>query len=183
MLKNAVVSFYKHNSRPLNPDTAKNINEEVPPPKEKKPSLLELIELSNQTNTDRDDALLSFDMSTSTRVGSIPQLIWKDLKSTKLGLEQLAKENKINWSTDKINEISVKVPFYIEIESKRLKGKGLRKYKNLKQVTFVNYFAWGKMEKYKIEAKRKGYELTENSPIFVKYRTSEGDVKGVEPFK
>ena len=101
------------------------------------------------------------------------KLFWNDLKSTKQGLEQLVKDKKIDWSTEKISEISSKVPYYLEIEAERLKGKGKRKYKNLKQVTFVNYFAWEKLEKYKAEAKRKGYELNENSPIFIKYRYQE----------
>ena len=71
MLKNAVFSFYKHNGRPLNPDTAKNVNDDVPPPEEKKPTLAELVELSNETTTARDDAVIWFDTSTSCRVGTV----------------------------------------------------------------------------------------------------------------
>jgi hypothetical protein len=39
-----------------------------------------------------------------------------------------------------------------EIESKRLKGAGIGKYKGLKQITFLHKFAFEKLEAYRKEA-------------------------------
>ena len=47
----------------------------------------------------------------------------------------------------------------MEIESKRLKGSGVGKYKGLKQITFVHKLAYDKLLAYKQEAQKKGYLL------------------------
>lgn len=57
----------------------------------------------------------------------------------------------------------------MEIESKRLKGSGVGKYKGLKQITFVHKLAYDKLLAYKQEAQKKGYLLNDDSPIFIAY--------------
>ena len=112
MLKNAVFSFYKHNRRGLESQTASNIKNEPPESKMRKATLDDLVALESVTHSARDKALLWFFASTSVRVGTLVLLKWEDLKPT---------ENP-------------KVPFMLEIESKRLKGAGIGKYKGLKCV-------------------------------------------------
>ena len=57
----------------------------------------------------------------------------------------------------------------MEIESARLKGCGKGRYKGIKQITFVHRFASEKLEQYRAEAKQKGYELKDDSPLFIAY--------------
>lgn len=145
MLKNAVISFYKHNWRNLNPNVASNV-EKVEPNK-RCPKMKDIEELDNVMPSQRDKALLWFFESTSIRIGTIPKLYWKDLVPT--------------------NDSDI--PYQIEIEAARLKGAGKGKYKGAKQITFLHSLAVEKLKNYKSEAKRKGYILTEDSPIFIAY--------------
>ena len=131
--KNAIISFYKHNWRNLNPECAKDV--EPQEAKKRTPKLEDIQLLESNCTTARDRALTWFFPSTSFRVGTLTKLLRSDLKPT----------------NDK------EVPYYFEIEAKRLKGAGIGKYKGLKQITFVNSFVWAKMQDYFAEAERKGY--------------------------
>ena len=51
-----------------------------------------------------------------------------------------------------------------------MKGAGIGKFKGLKQITFVHQLAAQRFEEFKLEAERKGYVLTENSPLFIGYK-------------
>ncbi len=53
-----------------------------------------------------------------------------------------------------------------------MKGHGVGKYKGLKQITFIHKLAVDKLESYKAEAKRKGYVLKDDSPIFIGYHNN-----------
>jgi hypothetical protein len=152
MLKNAVISFYKHNWRNLNSNVASNI--EKPEPKQRCPKMQDIEDLDNSMTSQRDKALLWFFESTSIRVGSIPKLTRKDLKPTN----------------------DPEVPFYLLIEAERLKGAGHGKYKGLKQITFVHSLAFEKLLNCEVEAKRKGYVLNDDSPLFIAYN-QKGKVK------
>ena len=145
MLKNAVISFYKHNWRNLNPNVASNI--EKVEPSQRCPKMQDVEDLDNSMTSQCDKALLWFFESTSIRIGTIPKLKWSDLKPTN----------------------DQEIPFYLLIESERLKGSGKGKYKGLKQITFLHSLAVEKLENYKVEAKRKGYILNDDSPIFIAY--------------
>ena len=133
MMKNAVISFYKHNWRNLNSNVASNIQK--PEAKKRCPKMDDILELENAMTNQRDKAIIWFFASTSVKIGTLIKLRWNDLKPT----------------NDK------EVPFYIEIESLRLKGHGACKYEGLKQITFIHKLAVDKLENYKAEAKRKGY--------------------------
>ena len=156
MLKNAVFSFYKHNRRALEGQTASNIKNETPESKMRKPTLEDLEALESVTTSTRDKALIWFLASTSCRVGTLILLKWQDLKPTE----------------------NMNVPFMLEIESKRLKGSGIGKYKGLKQITFLHRFAYEKLDAYKQEAKAKGYDLKEDSPLFCAYY-NQGKIQGL----
>lgn len=156
MLKNTVFSFYKHNRRALEAQTASNVKNETPESKMRKPTLEDLTALESVAHSAKDKALLWFFASTSCRVGTLVLLKWQDLKPT---------ENK-------------NVPFMLEIESARLKGAGKGKFKGAKQITFLHKFASEKLEAYKQEAIKKGYELKEDSPLFIAYY-NEGVVRGL----
>jgi integrase len=154
MLKNAVFSFYKHNRRALEGQTASNIKNETPESKKRNPSLEDLVTLESVCRSARDKALIWFIASTSCRIGTVSLLKWSDLKPT---------END-------------NVPFMLEIESSRLKGAGIGKYKGLKQITFLHKFAHDKLEAYKQEAQKKGYDLKPDSPLFIAY-WSQGKIR------
>ena len=148
MRKNAVVSFYKHNWRNLNSNVASNIQK--PEAKKRCPKMDDILELENAMTNQRDKAIIWFFASTSVRIGTLIKLRWNDLKPTN----------------------DSEIPFSIEIESSRLKGHGVGKYKGLKQITFVHKLAVAKLESYKAEAKRKGYVLKDDSPIFIGYHNN-----------
>lgn len=145
MLKCSVISFYKHNWRNLNPNVASNIQRQEP--KKRCPSIQDVEDLEDAMTCQRDKSLLWFFESTAIRVGTVLKLKWHDLKETK----------------------DSEIPYQIEIESARLKGSGKGKYSGVRQVAFLHSLAAKKLEEYKIEAERKGYKLTDDSPIFVAY--------------
>jgi hypothetical protein len=62
------------------------------------------------------------------------------------------------------------IPYSMVIESVRLKGSGVGKYKGIRQVGFLHHFASKKLEAYKMELVRKGYRITQDDPIFIPYR-------------
>jgi integrase len=110
----------------------------------------DILDLDNAMTNQRDKAIIWFFASTSMRIGTLIKLKWSDLKSTN----------------------DSEVPYQIEIESARLKGHGVGKFKGLKQITFLHSLALEKLMSYKEEAKRKGYLLKDDSPIFVGYKNS-----------
>jgi hypothetical protein len=61
------------------------------------------------------------------------------------------------------------VPYQMVIESARLKGAGIGRYKGIKQIAFLHKFATQKLENYKKELLRKGYEIDDESPLFIAY--------------
>jgi hypothetical protein len=144
-LKIAVLSFYARNRRRLEKDTAQNVD--VPEPKKRRPKTSDLIELENGFTYLRDKSLSAFIASTSFRDGTIPLLIWGDLKATN----------------------DPEIPYYLIIDSSRLKGKGRGKYKGIIQVGFIHYLAAEKLEAYEKELEWKGYQLNETDPIFIAY--------------
>ncbi len=147
-LRNAVFSFFKHNRRALEAQTASNIKAESPESKKRRPDLEDLTALEAKAHLAKDKAFIWFIASTSCREGTISLLKWEDLKPT---------ENK-------------NVPYSLEIDSTKLKGKGIGKYRGLKQITFVHRYAYEKLLDYKEEAKLLGYELKPESPLFIAYR-------------
>jgi integrase len=144
---NVLKSFYKHNRRSLEPNVASNIKNDQPAPKKRKPTLTDLFDMEQVCHNSRDKALLWFIASTGCRIGTVNQLKWSDLKPTN----------------------NPKVPFMIEVDSKRLKGAGIGKYRGLTQITFVHNYANEKLQLYRKEAEKKGYKLTDDSPIFIAY--------------
>ena len=144
-LKTAVLSFYDHNWRALNSQVASDVV--APESKKRKPSFSDILALEGSATTARDKAIIWFLASTGTRVGTLSLLNWKDLKAT--GDEE--------------------VPFQMLIESARLKGAGIGRYRGLKQVGFMHSLVVGKLESYKKELSRKGYTVTKDSPIFISY--------------
>lgn len=112
-LKTALLSFYQHNRRELASNTASNIV--APEPKKRCPEMNDIIALDNAMTTARDKFLVWFLGSTAFRVGTLGKLRWKDLQPTE--------DNEI--------------PYQIVIESARLKGSGVGRYRGLKQIAFL----------------------------------------------
>jgi len=147
-LKTAVLSFYKHNRRELASNTASNIVS--PEPQKRCPEMDDILSLENAMATQRDKALLWFFASTAFRVGTIVKLKWKDLVET----------------NDK------EIPYQMVIESARLKGSGIGRYRGLRQIAFLHNLAVEKIENYRKELVRKGYLVKPESPLFLAYRKS-----------
>lgn len=145
-VKTVVFSLYAKNKRALDLETALNI--ELEEPKKRCPSTEDIHTLENAMLTARDKALLWFLASAPVRIGTLKKLLWKDLQPTS----------------------DPEVPYLIEIESARLKGRGKGKFKGAKQICFLHSLAVEKLEAYKNESVRKGYKLTDESPIFIAYR-------------
>jgi hypothetical protein len=145
-IRNSVMSFYKWNRRPLNPITAINVKN-IPAPKKRTPIDKDILKLEANMSNAKSKAILWFIASTSCRIDTVTKLFWKDLKPTD----------------------NAEVPFAIEIEAERLKGAGLGKYKDIKQITFLHKLAYERLLEYKKEAQLKGYNLTESSPLFIAY--------------
>jgi hypothetical protein len=123
----------------------------------------DIIKISDEMTTDGDVSIVWFLESCPVRVGTLNKIVWKDLKSTN----------------------DPEIPYSIEIEALRLKGKGQGKFKKTKHVGFLHYYAVEKLEKYKAELKRKNTAITEDSPIFFSYGNSyskqeDGTVKRVQ---
>lgn len=71
MAKNAIISFYKHNWRNLNPNVASDI--EAPEFKKRTPTLEDIVTLEANMTTKRDKAIDWFFASTSCRLGRANQ--------------------------------------------------------------------------------------------------------------
>ena len=134
-IKASVLSFFKHNRRRLDSETAKNISK--PTPKQRTPKIEELEKLESVMTTQRDRALIWFLASSGCRIGTVKLLKWSDLQPTK----------------------DSEVPYKMVIEAARLKGRGKGRYAGLKQITFLHRFAAQRLEEYKLEAKSKGYKF------------------------
>lgn len=143
-IRTAVLSFYKANRRPL----INIIDVVTPDSKDRTPKPNDIAELENSMSTLRDKAIVWFFASTPIRLRTLTRLTWADLKPT----------------GDKL------VPFYIIIDSSRLKGFGNPKYKGVKHIGFIHYLASQKLDAYKKELIRKNYIINDNAPIFLAYR-------------
>jgi integrase len=151
-ISDAVKSFYKHNRRPLI-----NVKKfDKPSPRERTPTLEDIMELDNVATTQRDKALLWLLTTAPFRESTITKLKWSDFKET----------------SDK------ELPIIVNIEDKRLKGSGKGKYRGIKQICFVNHFVCDKITRYIKEAEAKGYTFKHEDPVFIGYRGENGNGKG-----
>jgi len=151
-LSDAIKSFYKHNRRPLI-----NVKKfDKPSPRERTPTLEDVMEMDNVATTQRNKAILWFLTTAPLREGTLKQLKWSDFEET----------------NDK------ELPIMINIEDKRLKGSGKGKYRGIKQVCFLNHFVCDKINRYLKEAESKGYKLKQDDPVFIGYRGENGNGNG-----
>lgn len=152
-IRTTVKSFYKKNNRDLI-----NIIEVVTPnPKERTPKPNDLLDLENAMPTLRDKSIVWFFGSTPVRLRTLTRLTWGDLKPT----------------NDK------DVPYYIIVGNERLKGAGNSKYKSAKHVGFLHKLAVQKLDAYKAELIRKGYQIKNSDPLFVAYYSKEHAIKAL----
>jgi integrase len=148
-LSESVKSFYRANRRPL----VEVKKFERPSARKRTPKLEDIEDMASCSRTRRDEALVWFLTTSPFREGTLTQLKWKDLKET-------------NDST---------LPYMLNIEAERLKGHGKGKYKDLRQICFVNYFVAQKLMNYRKEAERKGVKITPDTPLFIVYRGENGN--------
>jgi hypothetical protein len=118
----SVKSFYKANCRELNKNVGQGI--ELPEPKKRTPKLQDILELEDAMTNARDKAILWFLASAPFRRATLTKLKWTDLKSTEILLKQIREESKGQGTRtpEQDAEIASKIPFYLVIESARLKG-------------------------------------------------------------
>ncbi|MGD0202759.1 MAG: hypothetical protein ABSC20_02485 [Candidatus Bathyarchaeia archaeon] len=142
----AVKSFYSSTrGRDLAKDVGENI--EVPEAKKRTPSVDDCVKLENAMTCRRDKFLVWFLESCPVRKGTLRTLKMRDLKPL----------------DDK------EVPYWISIESARLKGHGKGKYKGTKHIGFLHSYANEKFEDYKKELKEREISYDEDSPLFMCY--------------
>ncbi len=143
--RTAVKSFYSANDRDLPKSTAENL--EAPEAKKRTPSVEECVKLENNMTNRRDKFLIWFLESCPVRKATLFKLKWKDLKP--------------------LNDKDV--PYWLNIESARLKGSGKGKYKGTKHIGFLHSYAVEKLEDYKRELKEREISYNEDSPLFMCY--------------
>lgn len=155
LILTTVRSFYSANLRDLAKITGKSI--EAPERKQRTPTVDDCVKLEFRMTNARNTFLLLFLESCPTRVGTLKQLTWKDLKP--------------------LND--AQVPYWIYVKADRLKGHGKGRYKKAKHVGFLHYYAVQKLEEYKKELEKMGIKYDENSPIFMSYHSNpNGACKG-----
>jgi hypothetical protein len=169
-VKTAVKSFYATNRRSLEPSVGKNIS--APEPKQRTPKLDDLVTLEENMLSIRDRALVWLIASGAFRDFELTLLVWGDIKDTK----QLFEDDK-SLSQQEIEQITKEVPYYLVIEGSRLKGKGKGRYKKLKHVAFIHWYAGERLDKYKSWLERflkdRNETLTPETPLLLSTR-SEG---------
>ena len=74
-ISTSVLSFYKHNRRPL----VEPKKFERPEPEKQRPSVTEIEEMANNVSWKRDKALIWFTASAPFREGTLGKLVWGDL--------------------------------------------------------------------------------------------------------
>lgn len=148
-VKSATLSFFKHNRRRLESCAEKWRPQEA---KERCPTLEDVQSLAENCKIKRDKTIVWFLGSAPFREETLVKLTWNDLQPT----------------NDK------EIPIKIVIESARLKGKGKGRYRGLKQISFLHWFAYQKLMAYKKELLRElakeNKEFSEDMPLFVSYR-------------
>ncbi len=140
----------------------------------------DILELEEGMSYQRDKAILWFIESTSCRAGTVVKLNRKDLKPT-AELLKMVREEAMGQTTRTVEEdaeIAKDVPYYIVIESDRLKGAGRGKYRGLKQVCFLHSYSVKKLKNYDEELKRRGIAVTPDSPLFVALDSNAYNHKG-----
>ena len=158
----SVLSFYKHNRRPL----SEPMKFEKPESEGRQPSLEDVEILANHARTKRDKALIWCQSSCPLREGTLEKLVWGDLQET--GDSQ--------------------VPIMIVAKADRLKGSGKGKYKGVFHIGFWHAHAYKLFQVYKKEALRKlqkkypDFEITKDTPLWLSYVNGNGTVKGLGKF-
>jgi len=158
----AVLSFYKHNRRPL----SEPMKFEKPESEGRQPTLEDVETMANYTRTKRDKALIWCQASCPLREGTLEKLIWGDLRET--GDSQ--------------------VPIMIVVKADRLKGSGRGRYKGTFHIGFWHAHAWKLFQDYRKEALRKlrkkypDFEITSKTSLWLSYVNGNGTVKGLGKF-
>ncbi len=151
----AVKSFYDSTrGRSLAKDTGAFL--EAPEAKKRTPTVEDCVKLEEAMTTDRDKFLVWFLQSVEVRVGTLRKLKFGDLKSLE----------------------DQEVPYWLRVEAKRLKGSGKGKYRKARHIGFLHYYAARKFEAYKQELAWKGIAYTDETPLFVSYKTTPHGKKG-----
>ena len=198
MMKNAMISFFKHNGVSLASNFAEHVEQ-----KEKAEEEYRVIEDAEEVEKiaeyldipprERNVAILWFLESTGIRRGTLPLLTFGDLYECRWVSEDGKRKLKFfNWFEEKEGDLDKDVPLMVYIPSEKLKGKGKRKYKGIRQVTFVHFVAYEKFLKYVEWVKRlKRYEydeyhkpirkismeITAETPLFISSRLKDLEIQ------
>jgi len=151
-MSTAILSFYKHNRRPL----VEVRRFERPEAKSRRPTLQDIKDMANAVRWRRDKALIWFIASAPFRRETVEKLTWEDLVETK----------------------NPKVPIKLVIKGKRLKGRGRARYRGLQQISFLHAWAHKQLLAYKKELLRmmrkvkkiEGFQITPETPLFMVYK-------------
>lgn len=156
-MSTAILSFYRHNRRPL----IEVRRFERPEAKSRRPTLQDIDDMANAVRWRRDKALIWFIASAPFRRETVEKLTWEDLIET---------ENP-------------KVPIKLVIKGKRLKGRGRARYRGLQQISFLHTWAYKQLLAYKKELLRmmrktkkiEDFQITPKTPLFMTYKNGNGN--------
>ena len=163
----AVKSFYKANWRELNANVGKNISSPESP--SLTPKLQDIMEMEEAMTYQRDKAILWFLESTPLRHLTTVNLYWHDLKPTAQLLKEIREEaqGQFKRTIEEDEKLAKLVPYYIVVGAERRKGAGKGRYKGVKHIGFLHYYAVEKLERYKLELKKFGIQVTPDNPLFL----------------
>lgn len=176
MTKSALISFFKNNDFPLKPSFMSEMEQKEKAPEEYKviEDVTEVLKIEKVLQSIRDVAILWFLESTGMRRGSLKTLTWGDLKPT--GNED--------------------IPYYVELKPEQLKGKGRGKYRGVRQITFVHWYAREKLNEYRrwlhkwkryiYDSQRRPIkkfeiEIADGTPLFVSMHLRDGKLRPLDP--
>lgn len=168
-IKNALVSFCKHNDRPLNPSVASGVEQREKPFEDYNlPTVEDVDSMSKATTYYRDEFLIWFLASTGCRRGTLPQLTFGDLCRV---FDVDGKKKIVPYFAPVENgQLDDLTPIFLRISSEKLKGKGKGKYKGNVQLTFLHFKAYQKLNQYVKWLRNKKIPITPKTPLFAKSR-------------
>jgi integrase len=165
--KFCIISFYKHNNRPL-VNVASNVEQRQKPASEYNVPTVEDIEaLARATVNSRDEFLIWFLASTGFRRGTVSQLKFGDL--IKVYTSEEGKQFLPFFAvSEDAGELDDLAPVALSISGDRLKGSGLGKYRGNEQTTFLHFRAYQSLQQYLSWLRDQKISVDKETPLFVK---------------
>ena len=176
-IKDAVISFYKHNRRPLAHDVAEAVYQRRKSSSEyRMPTTTDLDQMAKACVEYRDSFLVWFLASTGMRRETATLVNFGDLKEMRVINNQLQPVPLL--ANEKQGELDRVVPVYVFVEGERLKGR----YEGNEQQTFLHFEAYEHLEAYMKWLRHEGVIITHETPLFVQIRKPHTRINKCVPY-